>query len=191
MRERWGSFSVADHKATEKLVTDVLTYDRLVFPFPPDDAERRRWGSRGWNPDLLDKRFEQLGDRAVKVPWDEYRREQFAKNMQRASAVAADAETTVPVSAAFQMTRRILAQRDPLTLPRGVSKAIVVAAYHSFEDLKTDFLLDGERSNLKLLSILVRNRIAQPRFSRDPERSFTVAIQLSQDTDFQEKRRDL
>jgi hypothetical protein len=191
MRERWGSFSVADHNATEKLVTDVLTYDRLVFPFPPDDAERGRWGSHGWNPDLLAERFEQLGDRAVKVPWDEYRREQFAKNMQRASAVAADAETTIPDSAAFQMTRRILAQCDPLVLPRGVSKAIVVAAYHSFEDLKTDCILDGEQSDPKLLSILVRNRIAQPRFSRDPEKSLALAIQLSRDTEFQEKRRDL
>jgi len=156
MRERWGSFSVADHNATDKLVTDVLTYDRLVFPFPPDGAERGRWRNRGWNPDLLDKRFEQLDDRAVKVPWDEYRREQFATSM-----------------------------------PRGVSKATVVAAYHSFEDLKTDFLLHGERSDPKLLSVLVRNRIAQPKFSRDPEKSLTLAIQLSRDTEFQEKRRNL
>lgn len=191
MRERWGRFSVADHTAADKLVTDVLTYDRLVFPFPPDDAERKRWRDRRWNPDLLARRLELLGDRAVKVPWDQYRREQFATSMQRASALAADVETTVPESAAFQMTRRILAHDDPLTLPRGVSKAIVVATYHSLQDLKTDFLLDGEQSEPNLLSVVVRNRIAQPKFSRDPEKSLSLAIQLSRDTEFQEKRRNL
>lgn len=191
MRERWGSFSVADHNATDKLVTDVLTYDRLVFPVPPDDAERQRWRCKRWNPELLDKRLQQLCDKAIKVPWDHLRREQFAASMQRAQVLAADAETTVPGSAAFQMTRRILAQDDPVTLPRGVSKVTVVAAYHSVEDLKTEFLLDGERSDPRLLSVLVRNRIAQPAFSHDPERSLDLAIQLSRDTEFQEKRRNL
>jgi hypothetical protein len=191
MRERWGSFSVVDHHATDKLITDVLTYDRLVFPFPPDNAERTRWRNQDWNPDLLDKRLEQLGDRAVKVPWDKHHREQFATNMLRVSALAADAETTIQGSTAFQMTRRILAQDEPLVLPRGVSKATVVAAYHSFEDLKADFLLDGQKSDPKLLSILVRNRIAQPAFARDLEKSLALAIQLSRDDEFQEKRRNL
>jgi hypothetical protein len=191
MRERWGSFSVADHNATDKLVTDVLIYDRVVFPIPPDDAERQRWQDKHWNPELLDKRLRQLGDKAIKVPWDDFRRKQFAASMQRAQDLALDAETTIPGSAAFQLTRRILAQDDPVTLPPGVSKVTVVAAYHSVEDIKTEFLLDGERTDPKLLSVLVRNRIAQPAFSDDPDRSLDLAIQLSRDTEFQEKRRNL
>jgi hypothetical protein len=79
MRERWGSFSVADHTATERLVTDVLLYDRLVFPVPPDETERARWRQNGWEPELLDERLTQLRDRAIKVPWDEKNRHQFPK----------------------------------------------------------------------------------------------------------------
>lgn len=191
MLERWGSFSVADHQAGGKLVTDVLTYDRLVLPFPPDDAERDRWRTRGWDPELLDARLEQLGDRAIKVPWDQYRREQFSTSIQRVSALAADAETAIPTNAAYQMTRRILAQDEKLILPRGVSKVVAVAAYHSLEDLKTEFLLDGERSDPKLLSVLVRNRIAQPVFFADPKRTLELAIAFSRDREFQEKRRAL
>ena len=191
MRERWGSFSVADHKAGEKLVTDVLTYDRLVLPFPPDDSERVRWRTRGWDPELLDTRLEQLGDRAIKVPWDQYRREKFSASMQRVSAIAADAETIIPNNAAYQMTRRVLAQDEQMILPRGVSKVVAVAAYHSIEDLKTEFVFDGERSDPKLLSVLVRNRIAQPVFSDDPDKTLALAIELSRDPDFQEKRRAL
>jgi hypothetical protein len=191
MRERWGSFSVADHKATTKLVTDVLTYYRLVFHFPPDDAERERWRCERWDPELLEKRFTQLGNRAIKEPWDQYRKEQFSASMNRARALAADAKTTIPNNAAFRMTRLILAQGNPLRLPRGVSDVTVVPAYHSIEDLRTEFLLDGDRSDRKLLSILVRNRLAQPVFSRKPEESLALAIALSRDRDFQEKRRNL
>jgi len=111
--------------------------------------------------------------------------------MQRVSAIAADAETIIPNNAAYQMTRRVLAQDEQMILPRGVSKVVAVAAYHSIEDLKTEFVFDGERSDPKLLSVLVRNRIAQPVFSDDPDKTLALAIELSRDPDFQEKRRAL
>jgi hypothetical protein len=191
MLERWGSFSVADHLAGDKLVTDVLAYDRLVFPFPPDETERERWRTERWDPELLDARLERLGDLAIKVPWDKYRREQFSTSMQRVSALAADAETAIPKSAAYQMTRRILAQDERLVLPHGVAKVVAVAAFHSLDDLKTEFLLDGDRSDPKLLSVLVRNRIAQPIFSDDADRALELAVALSRDREFKAKRRAL
>lgn len=40
--ERWGAFSVVDHKDARKLAADVLLYDRLVLPAP-----RIRIGSDG------------------------------------------------------------------------------------------------------------------------------------------------
>jgi len=39
MEERWGTFSVKDRNDTDNLIEDVLLFDRLVFPVPPDDAE--------------------------------------------------------------------------------------------------------------------------------------------------------
>jgi uncharacterized membrane protein len=40
--ERWGAFSVVDHKDARKLAADVLLYDRLVLPTPMD-WDRERW----------------------------------------------------------------------------------------------------------------------------------------------------
>jgi hypothetical protein len=191
MLERWGSFSVVDHKAADKLVTDVLTYDRLVFPFPPDETERQRWRNNGWQPELLGTRLDMLGELAIKVPWDKYRRDQFSNSMQRVAALAADAETAIPTSTAYQLTRRILAQDDKLVLPRGVAKVVAVSAFHSLDDLKTEFLLDEDRSDPKLLSVLVHNRVAQPRFSEDPDSALKLAVALSRDAEFRAKRRAL
>ena len=42
-RERWGSFSVRDHLNTRALATDVLLYDRLIFPVPPKGVTKRHW----------------------------------------------------------------------------------------------------------------------------------------------------
>lgn len=36
-RERWGAFSVIDHKNTAAYVPEVLLYDKLVIPVPPKD----------------------------------------------------------------------------------------------------------------------------------------------------------
>ena len=87
------------------------------------------------------------------------------------------------------MTRRILAQDDKLVLPRGVAKVVAVAAFHSLDHLKSEFLLDGDRSDPKLLSVLVRNRVAQLRFSDDPDAALKLAVALSRDREFRAKRR--
>lgn len=54
-RELWGTFSVADHLRERAFVAEILLYDRLVIPVPPDDEERGRWedlgqGGRTMNP---------------------------------------------------------------------------------------------------------------------------------------------
>ena len=189
MIERWGTFSVKDHVDTRSLVSDVLMYDRLVFPVPPGDVERADWRRRRWDPDLLARRLEQLGDRAVKVPWGGPHRRRYDERMEKVRALAWDARTAIPDDQAFRTTRLVLAMDDPIKLPRGVSKVRPVAAYRSPEDVRGDFLLDEQGRDPALLSVLVRNRLPQPLFSRDPERSLELAIELSRDAAFREKRR--
>jgi hypothetical protein len=44
--ERWGSLSVLDHIDAASLATNVLVYDRLVFPVMaarPDRDDRAYW----------------------------------------------------------------------------------------------------------------------------------------------------
>lgn len=191
MEERWGTFSVKDHNDIDKLIEDVLLFDRLVFPVPPDDADDTRSLWRPWHPEVQDKRLATLGDRAIRVPWDEFRRAQFADHMSAVQAIADDAETAIPGSAAYQMTRRILAQDDSLTLPPGVTRATAVAAYHSATALRENFLFDEDRTDRETLAVSMRYRLAQPVFDSKPETSLARAVALSNDSVFQENRRAL
>ena len=75
--ERWGSLSVNDHVDTQALVANVLLYDRLVAPVMTEQVdrdERAYWISRGWDPDLQQRRLETLEDLAIRRPWDAARR---------------------------------------------------------------------------------------------------------------------
>lgn len=191
MEERWGTFSVKDHNDIDKLIEDVLLFDRLVFPVPPDDTEDTRSLWRPWNPELQEMRLATLGNRAIRVPWDEFRRAQFAERMSAVQAIADDAETVIPSSAAYQMTRRILAQDDSLTLPPGVTRATSVAAYHSANALRKNFLFDEDRTERETLAVSMRYRLSQPAFDSEPETSLARAVALSNDSVFQESRRAL
>ena len=76
-RQVWGTFSVKDHCAPNAFVAEVMLYDRLVVPRPPDENERIRWRNEGWNPDLLDKLLSILGERAYVIDWDAIRQEKW------------------------------------------------------------------------------------------------------------------
>ena len=146
MEERWGTFSVNDHNDIEKLIADVLLFDRLVFPVPPDDSKDTRIFWKPWNPEVQEKRLAMIGERVIRVPWDSQRRDQFDDRMSTVKAIADDTETVIPTSTAYQMTRRILAQDDSLTLPPEVTRTTTVAAYHSASALRENYLFDGDRT---------------------------------------------
>ena len=94
--ERWATFSVNDHTAKKAFVSEVLLYDKLVIPYPPenDKAEWKRWARKGWNPAWLENCFEELGPLKEAIPWDEYRRQQFADRWKAARQVGQDAYYT-------------------------------------------------------------------------------------------------
>lgn len=67
----WGTYSVADHCTAYPFVADLVLYDRLVVPVPPegDDEEWTRWRDNCWEPDLQALLLEELGDYVRRVPW--------------------------------------------------------------------------------------------------------------------------
>ena len=75
----WGTFSVRDHLQPWAFVAEVLIYDRLVVPVPPegDDDEEQRWVTERWDPARQRALLEILGDLAVQVEWDADRRRQW------------------------------------------------------------------------------------------------------------------
>lgn len=67
--ELWATYSVKDHLEPRALATDIVLFDRLVFPVPetglitgnplehgpvewePNPVEWARWKKEGWHPD--------------------------------------------------------------------------------------------------------------------------------------------
>ncbi len=194
LSERWGTFSVIDHKNAAALVPEVLLYDRLVLPAPPNDEERLCWSERNWDPELLFHRFKQLDDLAIRANWDLERRKEFQKrmaNLKYAQQDAQDMSREAQEAQAYQMTRRILAQNQANIVPKGTA-AVLVAAYQSERDFLDDFTLEkaDPKTELAKLAFLLSHRFAVP-VEADPEKALEQAIALSRKREFREKRRQL
>jgi len=95
--QRWGVFSVIDHKDKRAVAADVLLYDKLVVPtpinraYPPtviscaddkwDARDLKRWRDNDWDPDGLFSLASQLKlkGRVSEANWDPDRRKQWSK----------------------------------------------------------------------------------------------------------------
>ena len=172
-RERWGTFSVVDHQHQRAFVADVLLYDRLIIPFPSGAEERARWISIGWDPDRLDQNLKILGNTAIRVPWDQQKRDVFETRFAAAKRAAFDTKNLAHAKQSnldpFHVTRTLLAHEFLPDLPKGVSKVWPLAAYPSFNKYQEDTILlfaviaifRGSMENHKffvnILPIIVRN----------------------------------
>jgi hypothetical protein len=90
-QQLWGTFSVADHLRPRAFVADVLLYDRLVIPVPPEEdaAERKRWRSRRWRPARQHDLIETLPrEQLIKVPWTRMHREQWERDHEEQQQLA-------------------------------------------------------------------------------------------------------
>jgi hypothetical protein len=191
--ERWGALSVKDHTDPSILVPNVLLYDRLILPFPSTDEEEKRWAKKGWHPELLRKRLKTLGPLAIKKPWDEKRMQVFKKRVAEIKAFredASDAVKEVQQALAYQLTRRILAQEPVKNLPKDVTRADVVAAYESEQDLHADFKLEYKKDDVALLGLLFAQKLAMPE-NLEGDVALARAVKLSKDPRFRENRQAL
>ncbi len=179
--ERWGAFSVVDHRDARKMAGEVLLYNRLVLP-TPTEWDRPRWVSNNWDPDGLERRLKQLGDLAIPATWDCQRQKEWAKKFH---ALREDAQD---MNAAMHQTRRVLAEHGRDYRPPGVAAVEVLAAYQSegaFAELDP---ASPDRSSASELDFLVAHRLAVPD-EEDPEESLRRALHLCTDDTFCERRR--
>jgi hypothetical protein len=128
-KQVWGTFSVKDHCDPNAFVAEVMLYDRLVIPIPPDENERTRWREEGWQPDHLDKLLEILGDRAYVVNWDDERQEKWKTRYEAGTDVA-----QATGDWAFAATRTQLTEG----LPRNVTGIQAVTNYTAIGELEKD-----------------------------------------------------
>lgn len=179
--ERWGAFSVVDHKDARKLAADVLLYDRLVLPTPPA-WDRERWFNEKWDPEGLERRIAQLGDAAIPATWDLGRQKQWEEKFHALKEDARD------MNAALHMTRRVLAEHGRDYRPPGVGAVEVIAAYQSevdFNELDPRASLASGKSEL---NFLIARRLAIPE-NENPEHALERSLELRGDSTFIERRR--
>jgi hypothetical protein len=106
-----------------------MLYDKLVIPVPPDDAERKRWVEKGWDPDRLDRLLEILDKRAHLVNWDVERRQRWKTRFDAGADVAQGTGQW-----AFGATRAELT----IGLPTYVTGVQAVTNYASVQELEND-----------------------------------------------------
>lgn len=138
VKEVWGTFSVKDHLSPQAFLAEVMLYDRLVIPVPPDRAERQRWQENGWEPDRLDQIVERLGDRAFLVEWDAERQANWKTRYDAGNDLAYRTPDW-----AFEATRTELTDK----LPRYVTGVEAVVTYTSVDELTNNLELTETQVN--------------------------------------------
>jgi hypothetical protein len=133
--ELWGTFAVDDHLRRRAFVAEVILFDRLVLPQPPENEsdEYTRWKELGWRSDRLNAAVNTLEDLAVPVPWDSQLRSNWKSEYTSLS---------VEQRAAFRMNVAQGAQRDfhfVKTIPRDqpskwVTREVLVDALNPEKD---------------------------------------------------------
>jgi len=192
--QRWGTFSVVDHKDAAAMAPEVLLYDKLVLPYPSSDEERQRWDAAGRDTSLLDRRLSELGPLAVKALWDSDRNKKFdvwMEELERVDQDLAQMTKEAKEKMAYAMTRRILAQDT--ALPQAGTRIVRVAAYQSEADLRSHFILESNprAREAETLGYLLAHRIAVPA-NLDPGKALAKAIEMAtKNDDFLEHRAQL
>lgn len=196
-RERWGAFSVIDHKDTTALIPEILLYDRLLIPVPYQPPtydgdpsaydDRPRWEREGWDPEKLYKRLNDLGDLAVKTTWNTDRQKAFHLEIQKIKNAGFEVNNMVQFP--YAVTRAVLTREQP-TLPSGITHVDVVAAYQSEGDFEADFSLESANNqrDIAKLGLLLGHKLAIPDEEANPEKALNKAISLARDADFKKKR---
>src|SRR5688572_15729525 len=187
--EYWATYSVKDHTARNAFVADLMLYDRIVVPFPPDDTEAARWEKEKWDPKLLDRLVKIIGDdRVRKVAWTPWRQEQWRGRLQ--SADTAQRETR---DYAFQATRTELTSG----LPAHVTAVESLSAYPSIEELENGLGIRADAGGHVQLpqgavtAIVGQEFLVPEEENRSHEDLLRAAVDLSSDTEVRRKRANL
>ena len=213
--EVWGTFSVKDHCRPRAFVAEVLLYDRLVIPYPPEN-ERQRWADNGWDPQkldstlkILDKRWDGGNFWTVLDPpglfrpvlWDGFRQSLWASR-QKAAAQAKD-ETTGGIEFKRQNGYFDTAAVLSYGLPRYVTGVAAVADYSSLEDARTDLGLATLDPNVRepalplqssplpgcaVCTVIGREFLVPDDDTMSDEDLLRSAVDISRDPGFRRKR---
>lgn len=183
-KQIWGTFSVKDHSDPNAFVAEVMLYDRLVIPVPPDNEERVRWHNEGWQPERLDKLLNILGDRAYLVNWDDQRQQKWRTRFEAGTNVAQETGDWAFVATRTELT---------VGLPRNVTGIQAVTNYTSIKELEADLDLKSTEGVVPLyggtaIAILGHEFLVPEDPSWSHEELLREAVELSSESAFRRKR---
>jgi hypothetical protein len=206
--ELWGTFSVMDHVREGAFLAEVVMYDRLVIPVPPDPeqtmtpedrdfAEKQwdRWERHAWDPKRQQTLLDILEPVAVPIEWNRERHERWAAEYEKSKR---DAAQQVSEILAGWKTGEVLLDELP-ALAGGV---VAVSPYDSLEDLKRELgitetstvverLQAGRGLPGNIVSAVIGREFLVP---EDPDRDefylLREAVDLVQDVDYRQARAD-
>ena len=201
---------MADHHRKRPFVADLILYDKLVIPVPPqkDDTARKEWQRRQWRPGELEDcvgAIKDVNDQLVwDVPWVPDS-DVFESRWKAVKDVACDthnlAETRKidPDRPAYHVTRKILegVARDPKNwcdLGPGVW-VDPMAAYPSQEAFARDVTVEVGQLTARaeegtLAGVFGWQFVVPEDRGLDDLALLGEAAQLASDADFRKKRRD-
>jgi hypothetical protein len=203
----WGTFSVMDHLREGAFLAEVVMYDKLVIPVPPDPekaetpedrdfAEREldRWEEH-WNPKRQQTLLSILEPVAVPIEWNRARHELWAAEYEKSKHGAAQQFSEI---LAGWKTGEVLLNE----LPAMAGGVVAVSPYDSLEDLKRDLgiteastvvdrLQAGRGLPGNMISAVIGREFLVPESpDRDEFYLLHKAVELVQQVDYRQARAD-
>jgi hypothetical protein len=129
--ERWGAFSVVDHKDPIRLAIELLLYDKIALPTPADNhgPDWERWETNEWRPQALIDVVDRLKPHNLveEVKWDLDRENAWRAKFEKAKSQieAVNAEIRRGIQERIDQVKRNMVDRTQ----REVDEAIQAAAY--------------------------------------------------------------
>jgi hypothetical protein len=143
----WGTFSVWDHVRPGAFLAEVVMYDTLVVPVPPNpetaepgedrafaEDQWERWEKAGWQPERLLKLLEIIRPGAEPIEWDRKRHERWKAEYDKYHAGRAQAANLVGTILAGWLTGQELLS----VVPAKAAGAVAVLPFDSLEKLKEE-----------------------------------------------------
>ncbi len=206
--ELWGTFSVMDHVRGGAFLAEVVMYDRLVIPVPPDPERARtledrefaekqweRWERHGWQPKRQQELLSILGDLAVPIEWNRERHQLWAAEYEQSKRDAA--QQMAELLAGWKTGEILLSE-----IPAMAGGVVAVSPYDSLEALKREFgitetssvserLQSGRGLPGNVISAVIGREFLVP---EDPDRDefylLREAVDLVHEADYRQARAD-
>jgi hypothetical protein len=204
----WGTFSVMDHIKEGAFLAEVIMYDRLVIPVPPDpkNAETeedrqfaqnqwKRWKRHGWAPQRQRKLLNILKPVAIPIEWTRNRHQQWANEYERSRRDAT--QQVSQILAGWKTGEQLLS-----VVPAMAGGIVAVSPYDSLAALKQELgitetstqeeqLRAGRGLPGNLVSTVVGREFLVP---EDPDRDeyylLRKAVKMVQNPEYKQARSD-